>query len=122
MKPQSVDDYIKGFSGDVRHRLECMRTTIMENAPEATERISYGMPGYFQDGALVYFAAFAKHIGFYATPTGHKKFEKALSVYKQGKGSVQFPHEEPLPLDLVAEIVRFRLSENSNRIQTKSTK
>ena len=70
------------------------------------------MPAYKFYGILVYFAAFKNHIGFYATPNGHSEFKEKLSVYKQGKGSVQFPIDKPIPLDLITEIVKFRASEN----------
>lgn len=82
----------------------------------AEEGISYGMPAYKMNGRpLVYFAAFKNHIGFYATPTGHAAFAKELSGYKQGKGSVQFPVDEPMPLQLIADIVKFRVEENKTK-------
>lgn len=93
-----------------------MRQIIKKQAPEAEEKISYGMPAYHLNGPLVYFAGYAKHIGFYATPSGHEKFKKALSVYKQGKGSVQFPLEEVLPVKLVEDIVKFRIKENATKV------
>lgn len=77
------------------------------------------MPGYLYNGMLVYFVGYKNHIGFYATPTGHKKFEKQLAKYKQGKGSVQFPIDEPLPLKLVVEIVKFRVKENEMKVKLK---
>ncbi len=90
-----------------------MRMIIKENAPDATEYIAYGMPAYrYNSKPLVYFAGYKTHIGFYATPTGHAEFAKVLSRYKQGKGSVQFPIDEPLPLQLIGQIVRFRVEEN----------
>ena len=89
-----------------------MRQTIKKAAPEAQEVISYNMPAYKYYGMLVYFAAYKNHIGFYATPTGHSEFKEELSVYKQGKGSVQFPLSKPLPLDLILRIVQFRVKEN----------
>jgi uncharacterized protein YdhG (YjbR/CyaY superfamily) len=61
---------------------------------------------------LVYFAGYANHIGFYATPNGHEKFAKELSIYKQGKGSVQFPIDKPMPIALIQKIVAFRVKEN----------
>lgn len=81
----------------------------------ATEEIVYGMPGYKTNGKpLVYFAGYKNHIGFYATPSGHEAFQKELSKYKQGKGSVQFPLNQPIPFDLIEQIVRFRVDENAN--------
>lgn len=118
-KPKDVDAYIAGFPEEVRMRLIQMRTVVRKAAPRAQEIISYGMPGYKYHGMLVFFAAFKKHIGFYATPTGHKAFKKELSVYKQGKGSVQFPFNEPLPLALVTKIVKFRVKENAEREKAK---
>ncbi|HNG88670.1 MAG TPA: DUF1801 domain-containing protein, partial [Saprospiraceae bacterium] len=78
---------------------------------EATERISYGIPTFYLKGPLVHFAAFSRHIGFYATPAGHEAFAADLSRYKQGKGSVQFPFDQPLPLDLIERMVRYRVSQ-----------
>lgn len=110
-KYASVDEYIADFDGIARERLELMRATVREAAPDAEESISYGMPAYKMNGPLVYFAAYANHIGFYATPSGHEEFAFELSRYKQGKGSVQFPHDERLPIDLVRRIVEFRVEE-----------
>lgn len=91
-----------------------VRAVIRATAPDAEEMIAYQMPAYKSNGKpLVYFGAFKNHIGFYATPTGHEAFKKALSKYKQGKGSVQFPLHEPMPLQLIADIVTFRLTENT---------
>jgi uncharacterized protein YdhG (YjbR/CyaY superfamily) len=99
--------------------LEKLRSTILKAAPEAEETISYKMPAFKYYGMLVYFAAYKNHIGFYATPTGHKEFEKELAPYKQGKGSVQFPLNQPLPFSLVAKIVKFRAQENLANFQNK---
>jgi uncharacterized protein YdhG (YjbR/CyaY superfamily) len=111
-----IDGYIGTFPGNVQILLKQIRNTINQAAPEAVESISYGMPAFKTEGKpLVYFAAFKNHIGFYATPTGHKEFEKELSKYKQGKGSVQFPIDKPLPLDLIYRITEFRVRENLER-------
>ncbi|WP_043023551.1 iron chaperone [Fluviicola taffensis] len=115
----NVDQYIQEFEKETQERLIAIRKLIQETAPEAIESISYGMPAYKVNGKpLVYFGGYKSHIGFYATPTGHSAFEKELSKYKQGKGSVQFPLDEPLPVKLIKEIVLFRLAEN----QAKSGK
>lgn len=119
-KPTTVDAYIAGFPEETQEILEQMRTTIKAAAPNAEESISYGMPGYKLHGfPLVYFAGYKGHIGFYATPTGHEAFEKELSIYKQGKGSVQFPIDTPMPLKLVTKIVKFRAKENAERAKAK---
>ena len=109
---KDIDDYISIQTPEVRILLEQMRQTIQKAAPEAEEVISYNMPAFKQKKVLVYFAAYKNHIGFYATPNGHSEFKEELSVYKQGKGSVQFPLSKPLPLDLITKIVKFRLKEN----------
>ncbi len=112
----NVDDYIAAFSVAVQEKLQMIRMTIKAHAPNAIESIAYGMPAYkLNKKPLVYFGGFARHIGFYATPTGHDKFKKELSIYKQGKGSVQFPLTESVPVDLIAKIVRFRVLETSRK-------
>lgn len=110
---KTVDEYISSFPASTQKLLKQMRATIKKAAPKAEEDISYGMPAYKYNGKrLVYFAGYKNHIGFYATPTGHSAFAKELSKYKEGKGSVQFPIDAPLPLELVTEIVKFRVQEN----------
>lgn len=108
----SVDEYIATFPADTQIALQEVRKTIQSIAPQASEVISYGMPAYKLNGILVYFAAFKKHIGFYAIPHTHEAFRKELSKYKTGKGSVQFPLDKPMPLDLIKRMVEFRLAEN----------
>ena len=115
----TVEGYIAAFPGNVQEQLNLMRKTIRSAAPKAEEMISYKMPAYKQNGMLVYFAAFKNHIGFYAMPTGHAAFKKDLAVYKQGKGSVQFPIDQPLPLKLIRAIVQFRVKENAVRDKAK---
>lgn len=109
---KDIDEYIATQTPEVQILLEQMRQTIKKAAPESEEVISYNMPAFKYHGMLVYFAAYKNHVGFYATPTGHSEFKKELSVYKQGKGSVQFPLTQPLPLDLISRIVQFRVKEN----------
>jgi uncharacterized protein YdhG (YjbR/CyaY superfamily) len=114
----TVDNYIESFPESVQLLLEQVRATIKENAPDAVESIAYQMPAYKTNGKpLVYFAAFKNHIGFYATPAGHSEFAKELSKYKQGKGSVQFPFDKPVPFDLIGRIVKFRVKENLSKKQ-----
>ncbi|TAK35957.1 MAG: hypothetical protein EPO28_13985 [Saprospiraceae bacterium] len=118
-KAKNIDLYIAGFPKEVQLILKQVRATIMAAAPKASETIAYAMPAYKLNGPLVYFAAFKNHIGFYATPTGHEAFAKELAAYKQGKGSVQFPLSQPVPLDLIARIVRFRVAENLGKAARK---
>jgi uncharacterized protein YdhG (YjbR/CyaY superfamily) len=113
---KDIDGYISAFPKEIKELLKQIRSTIRKAAPEAEEGISYGMPAFkFMGKPLVYFAAFKNHIGFYATPTGHKEFADELSKYKQGKGSVQFPLNKPIPLDLIGRITRFRVKENLSK-------
>ncbi|MFZ4057011.1 MAG: iron chaperone [Ferruginibacter sp.] len=106
----TVDAYIKDFPPHIQSMLNDVRTTIRNNAPDAVELISYGMPAYKLKGKpLVYFAGYKNHIGFYATPQAHEQFATALSKYKQGKGSVQFPIDKPMPLALIKKMVVFKV-------------
>ena len=114
---KTVEEYISTFPDEIQKLLSKIRETILENAPKATEHLAYGMPAYKINGKpLVYFGGFKNHIGFYATPTGHKKFADVLSKYKSGKGSVQFPFDEPIPYDLIVKIVQFRVTENQQKL------
>lgn len=112
---KTIDEYIKTFPENVQVILEKMRRTVRKAAPEATEAISYQMPTFKLNGNLVHFAAFKNHIGFYPTPSAIEAFKKELAGYKWAKGSVQFPIDKPIPVDLVAKIVKFRVNENSER-------
>ncbi|HAM99491.1 MAG TPA: hypothetical protein DCQ26_12860 [Marinilabiliales bacterium] len=114
-----VDTYISAFPPEVQALLEQVRATIKQNAPDAEEIISYQMPTYVYHGNLVYFAGYKNHIGFYPVPSGIEAFKKELSVYKGAKGSVQFPLNQPMPLELIAKIVRFRVAENKKKAQMK---
>jgi uncharacterized protein YdhG (YjbR/CyaY superfamily) len=118
--PTSIDEYIADFPEEIQSLLNQIRYTIKQAAPDAEESIGYGMPAYKTHGKpLVYFAAFKNHIGFYATPTGHAEFAQELSKYKQGKGSVQFPIDQPMPLELIFQIVEFRVFENHEKAKSK---
>lgn len=117
-----VDDYIARHLPDIQARLSAMRATIRRHAPAAEERISYGMPAFFLGGNLVYFAAFARHIGFYPGAAGITAFQKDIAGFKSAKGSVQFPHSEPLPLELVAAIVRFRVADRVAKAAAKGAR
>lgn len=121
-KPKDTNEYIAGFAPEVQQLLEKVRSTIQKAAPEAVEAISYGMPAFKLNGNLVYFAAFKSHIGFYALPSGNEAFQKELSQYKTGKGSIQFPFDKPLPLELITKIVKFRIEENAQKVELKKKK
>ncbi len=112
-KPTTIDEYIASFPEDVQKKLVQIRQTIRQAAPEAEETISYAIPTFKLKGRyLVYFAGHKNHIGFYPAPTGSEAFKEELAVYKTGKGSVQFPLNQPLPFDLITRIVKFRVKEN----------
>ena len=118
-KAATVDAYIADFPKSTQTLLKQVRKAIRDNAPGAVESISYGMPGYKLNGKpLVYFGGYEHHIGFYATPSGHSAFEKELSKYKQGKGSVQFPIGEAMPISLIEKIVRYRVKEVSALVKS----
>lgn len=117
--PKDMDEYIAGFPEDVRVKLQTIRMTIRKAAPDAVEAISYAMPTFKLHGNLVHFAGYKNHIGFYPAPHGIEQFKEALSAYKGAKGSVQFPLDQPLPLDLITEIVLFRVKENQEKAQAK---
>ena len=111
-KSNTINEYIEIFPEDVQIILDKISYTIRKAAPEATEAISYGIPTFkLNDRPLVYFAAWKNHIGFYPMPSAAKAFKRELSVYKQGKGSVQFPLDKPIPYRLVNKIVKFRARE-----------
>ncbi|MEL1242601.1 iron chaperone [Flavobacterium flavipallidum] len=109
----NVDEYIHSLSEETQKIAQQIRCIILNTAPDCDESISYGMPAYKTFGKpLIYLAAYKNHIGLYATPSGHSHFSKELANYKQGKGSVQFPLNSPIPYELIKQIVAFRLKEN----------
>jgi uncharacterized protein YdhG (YjbR/CyaY superfamily) len=114
--PSSIDEYIAGFPRDVQGILEQIRTTIRRAAPDAEEAIKYRIPTFVLNGNLVHFAAFKNHVGFYPTSSGIEAFKDELASYASAKGSVQFPIDKPIPLNLIRKIVTFRVKE----VRTKS--
>lgn len=105
----SIDEYLAQFSGETRQRLEIIRELVRQTSPGVVESISYGLIGYKRNSKpLVYVGGFAKHIGFYATPNGHEAFRNDFLKYKQGKGSVQLPLNQPLPVDLIKKVIEYR--------------
>lgn len=112
-----VDKYIATFAPEVEKKLKSIRQTIKKAAPKAEEMIAYRMPAYKLNGKpLVYFAAFENHIGFYPLPSVIETFKADLDKYKHAKGSIQFPINEPMPLDLIDRIVRFKVCENAGNV------
>ncbi|MEI6462423.1 MAG: DUF1801 domain-containing protein [bacterium] len=111
MTINTIDEYISQFRPEVKKLLTEVRNAIKEVAPEATECISYGMPAFRQGKVLVYFAAYDSHIGFYPTSSGISNFKEELKEYKTSKGTVQFPLDKPLPIELIKKITKFRVNE-----------
>jgi len=118
----NIDQYILQFPPEVQERLRALRAMIRECAPEATEKIAYGMPTFFLHENLIHFAGYAKHIGVYPTPSGVSEFQDELKGYKNAKGSVQFPLSGPLPMDLLRRITLFRVDEVQSKAASKKKK
>lgn len=117
--PENIDQYIAQFPGEIQTRLKQIRAIIKKASPDAEEKISYQMPAFYLKGILVYFAAQKNHIGFYPTSSGVAAFKEELAGYQTGKGSIQFPLYKPLPLNLIRDIVKFRIIENIERAKNK---
>lgn len=120
--PVTIDEYISSFPEDVQHKLTELDETVRKTAPEAIPKISYRMPSYTYKGMLLYFAAFRNHIGFYPFTSAIQAFSKELSGYKCSKGTVQFPIDKPLPLDLIERMTEFRVKENLIKAELKKIK
>ena len=118
----SIDEYIATFPAEIQYKLEQVRATIKAAAPEATEKISYQMPTFYLYGNLIHFAAFKNHIGLYPTPSGIEAFQQELSQYEGSKGAIKFPHDKPLPLDLISKITKYRIEENLKKAEIKAGK
>ena len=121
-KPTDIDGYISQFPADVRAALRDVREAIRRAAPEADETISYQMPAFKQHGILVYFAAWKKHIGLYPPISGDKAVEKAIVRYAGPKGNLQFPLDEPMPLDLIERVVKLRVKQDTEKAAAKRNK
>lgn len=112
---KTTDEYIATFPASTQDILQKLREVIKEAAPQAEEVISYQMPAFKQNGILVWFAAFKNHIGFFPTASGIEAFKEKLTKYQTSKGTIRFPIDEPIPFELVKEIVRFRIKQNLNK-------
>ncbi|CAN5438591.1 DUF1801 domain-containing protein [soil metagenome] len=112
IKPQNIEAYIEAAPQEVQERLYQLHTCIRAAAPGAKEELKWSMPAYSYQRILVTFAIFKNHIGFYPTPSAVEAFAKNLTKYKTAKGSIQFPHDKPLPLTLISKITKFRVQES----------
>lgn len=118
-KPESVDQYLSWFSGEIRERLELIRETLKTAIPDAKEVISYHMPAFKTSEVLVYYAAAKNHLGYYPTNSGVEEFKKELTPYVTSKGAIQFPYDRELPLELISQIAQFRAEEAKFRMKNK---
>ena len=121
-KFQTVEEYISTFPPKTKKFLKDIRTTIKQAAPQAEEAISYNMPAFKLHGMLVWYAGYKEHIGFYPRVTVIQAFKKDLEGYKLSKGTIQFPLDQPLPLDLITRIVKYRIKENLEAAKNKVKK
>ena len=118
----TIDEYIADFPTDIQKLLQQVRATIKKAAPKAEEKIGYGIPTFTLNGNLVHFGGYKNHIGFYPAPAGLQAFEKELAPYLTGKGTAQFPIDKPLPLNLITQIVKFRVKQTLEKAGTKRKK
>jgi uncharacterized protein YdhG (YjbR/CyaY superfamily) len=120
--PADIDGYIAGFPADVQKILQKIRKTIQKAAPDAKEVISYQMPAFRLNRVFIYFGGYTKHVSVYPAPRGVAAFKKELAEYEGGKGTVQFPLDQPVPYDLITRIVKYRVEEDSATTMKKATK
>jgi uncharacterized protein YdhG (YjbR/CyaY superfamily) len=120
--PENIAAYIAGFPPEVQKILKQLRLTIRKAAPDAEETIKYQIPTFTLQGNLISFAAYKKHIGLYPAPVGTPKFNRELAAYRAAKSSVRFPLDQPLPFDLISQIVKLRVKENLRRAAGKGQK
>ncbi len=115
-KYTTVDAYIHSLSPEIKKKIDILRSVIQKVVPQAKEKLSYGVPAFYLNGNLVLYAGFKNHIGLYPQPSAMKKFKKKLASYETSEGTIRFPLNKPLPLDLIREIVSFRVQENMKKV------
>ena len=118
--PITIDEYIAGYPGDIQQILQKIRSIIREVVPEAQEAIKYQMPTFILKGNLVSFGAYKNHIGLYPAPEGDEKFNQELAPYKTEKSTVRFPLDQPVPYDLIRQIVGYRVEDNLEKAAAKA--
>ena len=120
-KYETIDEYIAGFPADIQAVLQEVRQTIKKAAPQASEKIGYGIPTFFLNGNLVHFAGYKSHIGFYPGSGAVEQFKEEFSAYEQSKGTVRFPLDKPVPFDLIRRVTEVRVRENLAKGKQKQT-
>jgi uncharacterized protein YdhG (YjbR/CyaY superfamily) len=119
---ESIDAYIATFPPEIRAILKKIRLTVKNAAPQAQEKVSYRMPAFFQNGVVVYFAAFTSHIGVFPPVSGDARLMQQLAPYRGPKGNLKFPLDEPIPYNLISRIAKARVKQNLERARTKRKK
>jgi uncharacterized protein YdhG (YjbR/CyaY superfamily) len=120
--PTTIDEYIAGYPPEVQVILKKVRSTIKAAAPDAVEAIKYQIPTFVLNGNLVSFAAYQRHIGLYSIPAGTQKFQKAIAVYRGAKSTARFPLDEPIPYDLISQLVKYLVKENVAHAKARQKK
>jgi uncharacterized protein YdhG (YjbR/CyaY superfamily) len=121
-KMKTIDGYIETFEPEIQKTLNEIRDFIKAEVPEATEKISYGMPTFYLNGNLVHFAAFKDHYGFFPSPSGLDAFEEELAPYRTGKATLRFSIDKPIPWEIIKKVIQFRVKENLSKVKTKKQK
>lgn len=119
---KDADSYIATQPEATRLVLEQLRQIIKGIVPDAEEVISYQMPAFKQNGMLVWYAGYKKHVGLYPSSTPMQAFKDELTAYKTSKGAIQLPLDKPLPVELITKIVKFKMDENLTKALTKTKK
>jgi uncharacterized protein YdhG (YjbR/CyaY superfamily) len=119
VKYQSIDEYLDSIPQDLKNKLQILRSTIQEAAPDSTEAICYQIPTFKLNGNLLHFAAYKTHIGFYPGPSAIKAFVDELAPYNLSKGTIRFTLEDEIPLNLIFRIVKFRVEQNKSKLKAK---
>ena len=119
---KTIDEYIETFEPNIKKTLNEIRNFIKSNVPEATEKISYGMPTFYLHGNLIHFAAFKDHYSIFPSPSGIEAFKKELAPYRTGKGTLSFPIGKPIPWKIIQRVIQFRIIENKEKMENKKLK
>lgn len=120
--PQTIDAYIAQYPHNIQEILQNIRATIHDAAPDAQETIKYGIPTFVQNGNMISFAAYKKHVSLYPVPAGNEKFQKELAPYRAAKSTFQLPLDKPVPYALVTKFIKYRVKEHLASVKAKANK